>query len=320
MLRTDSGSRAIRWLAFMSGLSTARARRLRQMRILMFHRVGHSDYPQSALEAELKYLRREFDVISLEEMVRRHEAGIASTGREVALTFDDGLRSHVRVAYPLLVQYGMKATFFVCPGLVNEGRWLWTHECRARLEKLAPDGFLRVTVAIGGSGWLAGDRRTSRIEEMVRIMKQQTLERRLEMEEIIRQADANFSPSADQRATYDLATWAELQSLDPEVVSIGSHSMTHSILPLLDEERLRGEVVESQATLESRLGRRVDLFCYPSGAEDVRVRSLVARSYVAAVSTRHGSASAHSDRYDLPRIASGRGEALLAWRMHRGLV
>src|SRR5207248_3345103 len=58
--------------------------------------------------------------------------------RRAAMVFDDGLRSNVRVAYPILRALGIPATFFVCPGLIEERRWLWTHEARRRLRFAAP--------------------------------------------------------------------------------------------------------------------------------------------------------------------------------------
>ena len=51
---------------------------------------------------------------------------------QVALTFDDGLRNNVEVAYPLLHRLGLPATFFVCPGLIGPRAVALDHEARRR--------------------------------------------------------------------------------------------------------------------------------------------------------------------------------------------
>jgi hypothetical protein len=64
--------------------------------------------------------------------------GAPARRRQAAIIFDDGLRSNVRLAYPMLRALGIPATFFVCPGLIEERRWLWTHEARRRLQFARP--------------------------------------------------------------------------------------------------------------------------------------------------------------------------------------
>ena len=79
--------------------------------------------------AQLRWLKRRFEVVPLRSIVSA-AARRRRVGDKVALTFDDGLRSNVEVAYPILHRLALPATFFVCPGLVDRASWLWTHETR----------------------------------------------------------------------------------------------------------------------------------------------------------------------------------------------
>src|SRR5438105_930882 len=91
------------------------------------------------LERHLRYLRRVFTFEPLAELAASIGAArLPGRRRRAAMVFDDGLRSNVRVAYPILRALGIPATFFVCPGLIEERRWLWTHEARRRLRFAAP--------------------------------------------------------------------------------------------------------------------------------------------------------------------------------------
>jgi peptidoglycan/xylan/chitin deacetylase (PgdA/CDA1 family) len=58
----------------------------------------------------------------------------------------------------------------------------------------------------------------------------------------------------------------QLQKLPSELVSIGSHTMTHPMLPLLSAPEARMELSGSRANLEKLLNIGVELFSFPQGA------------------------------------------------------
>jgi peptidoglycan/xylan/chitin deacetylase (PgdA/CDA1 family) len=96
--------------------------------------------------------------------------------------------------------------------------------------------------------------------------------------------------------------------------------MTHPILPTLDDSSLESELGESRAWLERRLGRPVELFCYPNGSADARVRLAAERVYEAAVTTEYGHVVGTRNLLRLPRVPVANRLSLMAWRMHRPLA
>jgi peptidoglycan/xylan/chitin deacetylase (PgdA/CDA1 family) len=58
----------------------------------------------------------------------------------------------------------------------------------------------------------------------------------------------------------------QLQGLPSAFVTIGSHSMNHPVLPHVDAETLRRELVGSREKLEKILHQEVKLFSFPYGA------------------------------------------------------
>ena len=260
------------------------ARGTRGTRILLYHGTPPRD--AGWLERQLAWLRRCFKVVPLVEILRERAADGC-----VALTFDDGLRNNVQVAYPILRRLGLHATFFVCPGLIDRGGWLWNHEARQRL------------------------RHAGEPTDTVEWMKSLPLDVRRDVEARIRQATPGFAPSPAQRDEFDLATWEELRALDPRVVSIGSHTLTHPILPLSSPQEIEAEVSQSRARLEDELQRPVETFAYPNGAYDEVVHQCVRKHYRMAVAVEGGPVTAQCDPYLLPRFAAPRGALRLAKRI-----
>ena len=274
-------------------------------RILMYHGTPRCD--AAALERQLRLVSLAFPVVPLEALMAPKKTRRA----RVALTFDDGLRSNVEVAYPILRKLGLSATFFVCPGLIDAGQWLWNHEARARLLSLQKPALQELATGIGAP--------LAEVEGIVEWMKTLKIAARRRVEDEIRAATPRFKPSAAQCEAFDLARWEELKRLDPRVASIGSHTMTHPILTSLSAEETEAETRDSRIALEQRLDRPVSTFCYPNGDLNDGALASARRYYRAAVTVQHGRLQGEVDPHRLPRYAAhARWTRRLARRMVLG--
>jgi len=304
-------SRSLHAVAFAIGLSTWLARRRPARRVIMFHGINEVDMPVEAFERNLRWLAARFDIIPLGDMVDGLQQGRAPSSRgELALTFDDGLSNHFEVAYPALLRLGLPATFFVCPELIDKRRWIWNQEARERLKTMdveAMRDFARQSLAISSSD----------TEALVQRMKELPIDDRRRVEDDLRNRTATFEPDELQRRRFDPLTWSQVKGFDPRLITIGSHSLSHPILPTIDDASLERELRDSRRLLEQRLGHEIDLFCYPNGAQDERVHAAVARHYRAAVTTRYGLVPPTADVHRMLRIPATPSLPTLAWRMHR---
>jgi asparagine synthase (glutamine-hydrolysing) len=298
-------------LAYSSGASTVRARSLRVGRILLIHGVDDLDYPAAALEALLRYLRRNFTIVPLPDLVRHLTEGEppAGQGWPVSITFDDGLRNNATVAYPILRRWEAPATFFVCPGLIEERRWPWTYEVAARLASLGAGQ--RRALARDLHGPEAG------VDALKNWLKRLPDQRRADALDGIRALTPRFVPTAEQRRRFDPMTWDELRALDPGLITVGSHAVTHPILPSLAPEQAHYEIVESRRWLETQLERPIEYFCYPDGAHDDLVVQTVRATYRGAVIVAGGFVKAGDDPHRLRRIWTSPGLPDQVWRLHR---
>src|SRR5690606_24248822 len=107
-------------------------RRIREHRavILMYHRICEPrDDPwelavhPNHFEAHLSWLKNNFEVIPVSEMIRR--IGNGGLHRTVALTFDDGLKDNYNNAAPLLDWHALPATFYLATSAMRAGYVYW---------------------------------------------------------------------------------------------------------------------------------------------------------------------------------------------------
>lgn len=292
-----------------AGLSLTRAKEFPVARIITFHAVGVPSCTEAAFAAQLGYLKQNFHVVPLAELVRALRSRKADVAHWVALTFDDGTRNNGTVAAPLLKRLGLPATFFICPGLATRGGWLWNHEARERLRSLPASEFAALVDSFGRTG--------NRLDAVVNWMKTLPFHSRTHIERVIREATPGFQPSAAQRAEFDLMNWDELKALDPGLITLGAHSTNHPILANCSAAELQHEVVECRALLERELSRPVEYFCYPNGDFNPQVAELTRVTYTAAVTTQPGFIETGADYHQLPRLNCCASLPHFAWRMHR---
>jgi peptidoglycan/xylan/chitin deacetylase (PgdA/CDA1 family) len=274
-------------------------------RILLFHGTPRRD--AGAFERQMRWLKRRFQIVPLRSLIAAAANGDGGLARKVALTFDDGLRSNVAVAYPILHKLAIPATFFICPGLVDRASWLWNHEVRRRLARLDVQARRELAQEWGAP---------AEVELFVEWMKTLDLETRKRVEARLCEATPRFAPTPAEREEFDLASWGELRRLDPAVVTIGSHTLTHPILPSVPSEDAEVEVRDSRRLLERGLQRPVELFAYPNGNYNPAVEACVRKHYRAALTSSRGWVSRGADAHRLPRLGAPRGVLRLARRIY----
>lgn len=98
-------------------------------------------------------------------------------------------------------------------------------------------------------------------------------------------------------------TWQDIEMLRVQGWEFGSHGVRHLDLVRSDSATVQHELVSSKSLIERRLGAPCDMFAYPWGRNNARLRAAVG-----AVGYRYGFAGGHSpvtrnsDFLALPRI------------------
>lgn len=88
-----------------------------QVPILLYHHIADETNENTVTEeqfrSEMELLDRlGYHTVTFDEMAAYVEKGKELPEKPVCITFDDGYRSNYEIAYPILKEYGMKATIF----------------------------------------------------------------------------------------------------------------------------------------------------------------------------------------------------------------
>lgn len=232
----------------------------------------------------------------------------ADTRRFVAFTLDDGYRNNREFAAPLFRRFGVPYTIFITPGFVERRRTMWWETAEAL--PAGCDGF-RFDFGDGeewvpSRSWREKCRAFDRLTLFVRTAQ--------EDEAVARLDAAAKACGIDPMAIVDrlVMTGDELRAYAAEdkLVHFGGHTMTHSNLSRLDDERLKHEVEESIAMVERYTGTRPRSFSYPYGWRSAfcerTERAVAATGVLAAVTTRPGVLRpdiVSSHPFSLPRVS-----------------
>jgi peptidoglycan/xylan/chitin deacetylase (PgdA/CDA1 family) len=322
-------------LLLLMGLTTPERRGRGCLSIVTFHRVlpeaERQAYPfpglvvtPDELDVFLTYFTEHFDCGALSTQHERYLSGEIPARPLLALTFDDAQHDNYSNARPVLAKHHVKASFFVPVAAVERHELLWHDRLGFAVLSLLKqvhggrEQLMRILAEAGLS--TSGPR--ALVSNIVEASKGLTLEARLRLvEEVTKASGASQIPDFAR-----LMTFEELAELAADGHEIGSHSMTHCLMPECDDHALNYEVAESRHVLQTRLGQPIETFCYPNGNSDARTAHAVAQAgYRRAVTTTWGWNSREADRFQLrrydmvtKRVQDSRGKfvpALLAFRM-----
>lgn len=215
------------------------------------------------LRQHLRLLAETCDLLSLEtfrSLLDPGARGQARPPRPVLVTFDDGYRSVLTEAAPLLRRFGVPAAVFVTTGPVLGGELFWFDAvARQRGERAVEEA-----KSLPYAAWkrLAAEHQT-----------------RAEPED----PNAPLSPE-------------ELRQLAAEpTIEIGGHTVDHPILAHASEAQQRDEIRRNREHLATLLGGAPRAFAYPNGRPGLNFTAqteavVEAVGYEDAFSTEHGFA------------------------------
>jgi peptidoglycan/xylan/chitin deacetylase (PgdA/CDA1 family) len=275
--------------------------------VVTFHRVLPAErlrqYPLTGLavtpeqlEAILGQLAQHFACTTLIDAYRHWQREPEAARPVLGITFDDGSLDNYEHARPVLDRLGLKASFYIPVALVEERRCPWHDKlgfallCAvavirkrrdlnfepllapfglsvASFEALLPSDSIRLAAqGVGAAKQLGAEQRERAIAALERAL------------------------GGDQVPDWaGLMSWQQIRELGAQGHEIGSHSLTHPLLPDLDAAQLEREVVQSRSELARAAGCDVASFCYPNGSYDARALAAVrAAGYTCAVTTRWG--------------------------------
>ena len=292
----------LKFMQTAGGFAAFRHLNRRRVLILTYHRFAETEIEgrvsASQFSAHLEFLKANYRVLPLAEIVENLREGKSLPDNAAAITIDDGYKDVYDVAFPVLKQFEIPATVFVITDFLDRKCWLWTDKARvlAANTKLAEIEFENSKFNLNGA--VSRKSLASKINEHLKRLPDEEKEKRLEDLQSAFAVDLTELPAPE----FSAINWNEAKEMDANGVAIESHTVAHPILTNVSDERLRFELIESKRRLSEILGREANLFCYPNGGFNERAKNLVAEAgYKAAVTTEIGFNDFDSDLFSLKR-------------------
>jgi peptidoglycan/xylan/chitin deacetylase (PgdA/CDA1 family) len=227
----------------------------------------------------------------------------------VSLTFDDGYAS-VLAAVPLLLKHATHATVFLPVEIIEQRRSFWWDELPQMIiawpaETLQLDG-TRLSVPAAQDGDKLWPPNTPPRTPRQKLF--QSLWSRLHAMRpaVLGAAMAQLreqAPPTEPNATDRPLTPEEVRAVSSDIISFGSHGLTHPSLSVLSHDEKLREIAESRARCEALTGTAPAAFAYPFGEMDNASVLLVEQAgYACACATGDAFVRSSSDRFALPRL------------------
>jgi peptidoglycan/xylan/chitin deacetylase (PgdA/CDA1 family) len=276
-------------------------------RIFYYHRVNDQNdrffdaISTGHFEIHMRYLARNYRVVSLAEANRHLESG-ESTETVVAVTFDDGYRDNFECAYPILQRYGIPATVFLATGTLDSDEPLWFEQLAWAMKNTSLE-YLDLEIDIPRRYWLRNT--AERLESNGRIFGLlrgfSDTDRRMRVAEILERLGGAGMPDRGGR----MLTWDQVRLMNANGIDFGGHTVTHPFLSKVAPEQAAWEVSECKRRIEEETQRPAEYFAYPNGrAEDFSPANkelLRNAGYRGAVTTIWGMNYGSTDRMELRR-------------------
>jgi peptidoglycan/xylan/chitin deacetylase (PgdA/CDA1 family) len=274
--------------------------------ILTYHRILEvpHEYPLRSLvtplpwfQEQVRWLARHCRVLPVCQALAGLEQPSADDRPLVSLTFDDGYVDGYTLAAPAMEELGLRGTFFITTGPSSGGKPLWFDTAARWFRRASPE---TVRAALQGVDSSPRPRAVSQQEWMTALKMLPPIPRQRLLESL---------PGMEQCAATDQDRHMrpeELRRLCHQGHEVASHSLTHPLLPQLDDQALEHELNESGRLLEEWIGQPPQGFCYPNGDHDQRTADAVrAAGYSYACTTRPARNTPQADRFRLSRVDVG---------------
>lgn len=256
-----SGATWIRWHLLLKGLHC-----------FNYHRIGNpteTEFDRGVFSCTQRHFRDHVEVLAGRfKLITAHDllGEVKNEAEQLRplgmITFDDAYIDNYSLAYPVLREYGVAATFFVPTAFVgssavpwwDEIAWVMRHATVTHLALDATGEPLEV-------GPHVTDRTIMRALQWVR-------KQPVDMGQLVGgiRAKCRPAPECPSGGTTPFMNWGQLREMSGAGMCIGSHTHTHRILSTLSPEAQADELKTSKSILERELGTQVHAVAYPVGS------------------------------------------------------
>lgn len=266
---------------------------------------------RNKLEEYLRILSRRYHFLSLIDAVEMLQGRKPIKPYRLVLTFDDGYRNNLTHALPILRRYNAPATFFISSGFLDNPRPFWCDRLDYALQHAQVNGReVRVgsfTMHLDSSSREALCESYKRLRRTAKKQKMSDLEFLREMEQLAVQLEHESGRAlADIQEDDDwsaIMTWEQIKTIENGNVTLGSHTVDHIRLGLVETDFAYDQLERSKKDIEKHTGEPCLSLCYPNGSFTEETVDLARKcGYLYGVTVKEGLNRIGADVMMLRRI------------------
>jgi peptidoglycan/xylan/chitin deacetylase (PgdA/CDA1 family) len=262
--------------------------------VLMLHRVVNES---SALEDNrllgvtpeflertiLAYKKKDYDMISLDELYEKIQNKKKYRRKFVCFTFDDGYIDNYTIAYPIFKKYNCPFAIYLTTDFPDGKALLWWYVLE---DILLGNDYIKLG---DGSEYLCNtielkNQAFKYIREKIFKLPNENIE------ENLCKLFSAYSFSFNEVLKENVLSWNQVTELSNDsICTIASHSVSHPVLTGLTEKELEQELADSKNIIEHYTKKKVMHFAYPYGDNNIQVEKAVGKmGYKTAVIANGG--------------------------------
>lgn len=252
---------------------------------------------RSKLDGYLKILSRRYRFVSLMSAIEMLQERRPMQPYSLVLTFDDGYRNNFTHALPILRRYNAPATFFIATGFADAPKPFWCDRLDYALQHAQVSGReVRVgslTMRLDGSSRETLRKSYERLRRTGKSLQMSDHNFLRDMEQIAAQLEAESGKALGDIQQDDdwsaVAAWEDIQKNQDESVTIGSHTVGHIRLGLVEANVVFEELTQSKWDIENCMGKPCFSICYPNGSFTDEVITIAKDcNYLCGLTTEEG--------------------------------
>jgi len=251
--------------------------------ILMLHRVVENrslldanrqmEITPEFLEKTLQnYQRKGYQFVSLDEVHKIVSKQMRPNQKFVCFTLDDGYVDNYELAYPIFKKYNCPFAIYITTDFPDGKALLWWY--------VLEDILINQNELILGDGTRYDCSTIEKKNTTFDAVRQKIFNSQSQdMGFTLSCMFVNYSYSFEDKNERFALNWEQISEMSKDsLCTIGSHTVSHGVLPNMNVEQIEAELRDSKLKLEQYVSKKVDHFAYPYGAFDESVLDFVRRA------------------------------------------
>lgn len=294
--------------------------------ILQYHRItdasdellalgmGSSYVSPEQFEAQIRYLKNQFSVVSLDWLVNQISENKYKNipDDSVIVTFDDGYKDNYDNAFPILKKYNVPATIFLVSENIGSDKLMWLHLLYYIAYKIDANNLEKYFSELSGFDFtnLNENQNISHNQRKAILIKRMKflLNYRIPYKErivLIRNLVDKLHLNGEEKVAKNLYLSKEqINEMKRYKVDFGAHTKTHPLLSAIPVKDAEEEIVGSKITIEHLIGKKIFSFAYPFGEyyPDIQTKQILEKAgFLCACTTIFGTNRLGKDMFSLKR-------------------